>query len=173
MMDPPYAGAKMETLERSGSYVAPVPRELELEDLDEEARVYGSRWVEVESADGGTSFQEVPLTWQDLFDPQEGDHVPHGPIHAKVISETKESLIPFFASQGRDDVVVYDDVKMFWRDPKIPTVGPDLAVIFGIKQPSPERESFNEREEGTRPVFVLEDRLAVAQPNASTSCVSR
>ena len=143
----------MEAREAAGGYVADLPRE---RDDDEANRVYGSRWVEVETADGGASFQEVPLTWEDLFDPQEGDHVPHGPIHARVISETKESLVPFFAAQGRDDAAVYDDVKMFWKDPKIPTVAPDLAVIPGMKEPRAERESFDERQEGTLPVFVLE-----------------
>ena len=155
-MDPPETGPTMEARGIEESHVVELPREPD-PDLDEESRVYGSRWVEVESDDGRTSFREVPLTWEDLFDPQVGDHVPHGPIHNRVISETKESLVPFFASKGRDDVVVYDDVKMFWRDPKIPTVGPDLAVIPGMEQPKdPKRESFDEREEGTRPVFVLE-----------------
>lgn len=151
MMDPPYTGPKMEARRTSATTVVTVPRDL---DLDKEARVYGSRWTRVESAEGAASFQEVPLTWADLFDPR--DHVPHGPIHAKVISETKESLVPFFTSRGRDDIVVYDDVKMFWKDPLIPTVAPDIAVIPGMKEPDPKRESFNEREEETRPCFVLE-----------------
>ncbi|MCP3998856.1 MAG: hypothetical protein GY722_27860, partial [bacterium] len=47
MMDPPYTGPEMEARESSGGSVVEVPRELEPEDLDQDARVYGSRWVEV------------------------------------------------------------------------------------------------------------------------------
>jgi hypothetical protein len=37
---------------------------------------YGSRWVEVAMANGRVSLRQVSLTWEDLLDPQEGDHVP-------------------------------------------------------------------------------------------------
>ncbi len=39
MMDPPYIGSEMEARKSSGSTVVEVPRELELEDQGEEARV--------------------------------------------------------------------------------------------------------------------------------------
>jgi len=153
MMDPSYNGPKMEARRSSGSSVVEAPREI---DADKEARVYGSRWEEVETTDGDTSFQEVPLTWEDLFDPQEGDHVPHGTEHADLISETKESLKAFFDAQNRSDVLVCDDVKMLWTDPKLPRVGPDVAVIPGVEDPDRSRDSFDELREGTRPSFVLE-----------------
>ena len=73
---------------RASESVVEVPREVE---VDEKAHVYGSRWVEVETAEGGTRFEEVPLTWDDLFDPQEGDHVPHGDEHHTVISRSPYS----------------------------------------------------------------------------------
>jgi len=153
MMDPPYNGPKMEARRSSDSSVVEVPREL---DLDKGARVYGSRWVRVETAGGGARLQEVPLFWEDLFDPQEGDHVPHGKEHSDVISDTKGILEAFFDAQGRNDVLVWDDGKMFWADPKLPKISPDLAVVFGIGDPKGPRDSFNESREGTRPSFVLE-----------------
>ncbi len=61
MADSPYTGPKMEARASPGRYVAEVPRELELEDLDREARVYGSRWVEVEAEGGASRFEQVPL----------------------------------------------------------------------------------------------------------------
>ncbi len=115
MVDRPYTGPKMEARKSPGSYVVEVPRELEPEDLDEEARVYGSRWVEVEAADGGTSVEEVPLTWKDLFDPQEGDWLMHGPEHGDVTGDTKSSLKCLFKARGREIAPVFsrDPAPMF------------------------------------------------------------
>ena len=92
MMDPLYNGPKMEARRSSGSTFVEAPRELELDDLDEEARVYGSRWVEVEADDGSVSVEEVPLLWNDLFDPQEGDWLMHGPEHGDIAGDTKSIL---------------------------------------------------------------------------------
>lgn len=154
MVEPPYTDPKMEARRSSGSYVVETPREID--ELDEEARVYGSRWVEVETADGGTSFQEVPLTWEDLFDPQEDDHVSHGDEHIDVTSDTRGILKALFRARGRDDVKVCEDMKMFWADAKVAKIAPDVAVAFGVEDPERRRDSFNELEEGTRPSFVLE-----------------
>lgn len=153
MMDPPYTGPRMEARSGSGSSFAPVPRKLE---LDKEARVYGSRWVRVESTAGAGSFQEVPLTWEDLFDPQEGDHVVHSTVHGKTIRDTATRLDGFFEARGQDDVLVCDDVKMLWKNPRIKRIAPDIAVIPDVKDPDRYRKSFDEKQEGTGPVFVLE-----------------
>ncbi len=115
---------------------------------------YGSRWIEVEIA-GRRTFKEVPLTEDDLLDPQEGDQVPQTPDHGNALFEAKESLGCFFANQGQD-IVVWTDVKMLWKDPTIPQVAPDIAVIPGIKDEKNRRKNFDEKKEGTRPVFVLE-----------------
>ncbi len=152
MMDgPPYTGPKMEARRASGSAVAEVPRE-----LDEDGFGYGSRWVEVETAGGGTRFQEVPLTREDLFDPQEGDHVVNSNAHGDTLSETKETLRCFFGAQGRADVLLWNEGKMLWKDSSLDKVAPDLSVIFGVKDPKRYRRSFDETREGTRPAFVLE-----------------
>ncbi len=147
----------MEARKSPGSHVVEVPRELEPEDLDEEARVYGSRWVEVETADGGTRVEEVPLFWKDLFDPQEGDWLMHGPEHADLTSDTKARLKCLFKARGRDDVVVYYDVRMDWKTPGVAPVCPDVAVIPGMTQErSRKADVFDEEKEGTSPWFVLE-----------------
>ncbi len=148
MMDPSHSGSKMEA-RASGSRSLRVPREIE------DPFRYGSRWVGVETP-GGKKFQEVPLTLEDLFDPQEDDLVTHGTLHGDIISATKEMIRQAFRSRGRTDVLVCDDVKMLWKDPALPRVGPDIAVIPGIEDPALRRDSFNEKKEGTGPVFVLE-----------------
>ncbi|MCP4660869.1 MAG: Uma2 family endonuclease, partial [bacterium] len=142
-----------------GRYVAEVPRELEVEDLDEQARVYGSRWVEVEDAEGASRFEEVPLTWKDLFDPQEGDRLVHSPEHGKTLRDTGARLDCFYDVQGRDDVAVYDDVRIEWKRPGVDPACPDVAVIPGMKKPKKGRRrplSFNEKKAGSSPCFVLE-----------------
>ncbi len=148
MMDPPYSGSKMEARATGGS-IARVPRETE------DPFRYGSRWIEVETP-RGKKLQEVPLTLNDLFDPQEGDLVTHSILHGNIISEVKEMIRQAFRSRGRTDVLVCDDVKMLWKDSGLPQIGPDLAVIPGIEDTTLRRDSFNEKKEGTGPIFVLE-----------------
>jgi len=156
MMDPPCNGPKLEVRKSPGSTLVEMPRELK---LDEQGRVYGSRWVEVRDADGAARFEEVPLTWKDLFDPQEGDRLMHSPGHGKTLRDTGARLDCFYDAQGRDDVVVYDDVRIDWKTPGVDPACPDVAVIPGMKKRHKGRrppKSFNEKEEGTSPCFVLE-----------------
>lgn len=152
-MDPPYSGPKVEARQgSSGSYVR-TPREIE---VDPKAQIYGSRWVVVEEPGKKPFCREVPLTWDDLFDPQDGDHVSHGSEHADLIFDIRGMLKALFRSRGRNDVLVCDDMKMFWADPSVSRVSPDIAVTFGLDDPERSRDSFNEAKEGTRPSFVLE-----------------
>ncbi len=115
---------------------------------------YGSRWIEVETAEGRT-FKEVPLTLEDLLNPQEGDQVTQTPDHGNALSETKESLRCFLATKDHD-FVIWDDVLMKWKDPTIPQAAPDIAVIPGIKEEKNQRSSFDEEQEGTCPIFIME-----------------
>ncbi len=159
MMDPTHTGPKIEARGRPGNYVVEVPHELELEDLDGKARVYGSRFVEVEGKGGKTSVQEVPLTWEDLFDPQEGDRLMHSRRHGRTLRDTGAALDCLYAVRGRDDVLVLDDVRIDWKTPGVDPACPDIAVVPGVKTPKKGRrepKSFNEKKEGTSPVFVLE-----------------
>lgn len=116
---------------------------------------YGSRFVEMETAEGN-DYREVPLTWEDLFDPQEGDVMVHGTLHARIIRRVGTMLDVFFESRGARGVLVCDDVKMLWKDPTLQRIAPDVAVILGVRDPQRPRKSFDEAREGTRPAFVLE-----------------
>jgi Uma2 family endonuclease len=149
MMDPPYTGPKMEARQSEDSAVVQVPREIE------DPFRYGSRWVRVKTRKG-TQLREVPLTLEDLFDPQEGDYVPHSTVHGDLVSATKERIRQAFRSRGQTDVLVCDDVKMLWKDPSLAQIAPDVAVIPGIADPERLRPVFDEEKEGTGPIFVLE-----------------
>ncbi len=124
--------------------------------LDKKARVYGSRWVRRDTPDGGKTLEEVPLTWDDLFDPHEGDHVINSTVHGQTLSNLATQLESVFALRDRRDVLVCMDVLMLWKDPAIRRVTPDVAVIPKVANPKLYRTSFNVKKEKTCPVFVLE-----------------
>ena len=147
MMDPPYTGPKMEARESEGFVQA--PRKIE------DPFRYGSRWVRVKTRKG-SELREVPLTYEDLFDPQEGDYVPHTTVHGDLVTSSKEMIRQAFRRRGRTDVLVCDDVKMLWKDPALAQVAPDVAVIPGIPDPERLRSVFEEEKEGKGPAFVLE-----------------
>ena len=146
----------MEARASPGRYVSNVPRELNREDFDKEARVYGSRWVKVEDEGGASRFEEVPLMWEDLFDPQEGDRLVHSAQHGKTLRDTGARLDCLYADRGRGDVVVFDDVRIDWKTPGVKPACPDVSVIPGVKKGERAPKSFSEEKAGTGPCFVLE-----------------
>ena len=59
------------------------------------------------------------------------------------------------------DVLIGGNLKMLWRDPKVPRVAPDVVVIPGVADPRKGRKSFDEKKEQgavgrAHPDFVLE-----------------
>jgi len=145
MMDPVYSGPKMETRTAHGSASRPM---LDIETrLAEAPFFYGYRWV---------GDEQVPLTEEDLLDPQEGDSVSEHTWHQWVVRKLCEILEELFVSRGRRDVLVGGNLKMLWRDPQIKKVAPDVVVIPSVDHPGQGRKSFDEKKEGTRPVFALE-----------------
>jgi Uma2 family endonuclease len=58
--------------------------------------------------------------------------------------------------ESRPDVFVSCDLKMIWGIPGLPGPAPDIAVIPGVRDKIRMRKSFRIREEGTRPVLVIE-----------------
>ncbi|MEE8522754.1 MAG: Uma2 family endonuclease [Thermoanaerobaculia bacterium] len=120
------------------------------------ASPWGSRWVEEAGAGGSVRWRERPLTWKDLLDPQEGDVMVHGTLHGQIIRTTAVMLQTWFEARGRNDVLITDDVKMLWGIPGLADIGPDIAVIPDVSDPSRRRDSFRVVEEGTRPSLVIE-----------------
>ncbi len=113
---------------------------------------WGSRLVRLPTA-SGARLEEIPLTREDLLDPQEGDIMTHGTLHGLVIRTLADMLDRFF---NTDDVAVFDDVKMLWGIPGLSEVAPDISVIRGIRDKYRERSSFSVVEEGLRPCLVIE-----------------
>ncbi|MCP4487801.1 MAG: Uma2 family endonuclease, partial [Gammaproteobacteria bacterium] len=115
--------------------------------LQEDPFFYGYRWV---------GDEQIPLTEDDLLDPQEGDYVSEHTLHQWVVRKLCEILEELFLARQRLDVLVSGNLKMLWRDPRIKRVDPDVVVVPGVDDPRKDRKSFDEKKEGAHPVFVLE-----------------
>lgn len=144
-MDPVYNGPKIETRSADGDAVRPL--------VDVAARLAEDPFFYGWRQEAG---EQVPLTEDDLLDPQEGDYVSEHTLHQWIVRKLCEILEELFVARRRLDVLVGGNLKMFWRDPRVKKVAPDVVVIPGLDDPRKGRKSFHERDEGARPVFVLE-----------------
>lgn len=115
---------------------------------------YGWRPKFVHLPNGELDEQRIPLTLEDLLDPQLGDVVTQSEPHFDLMIALAELLRRHYESQ--DDVYVAGDMKMLWGIPGIPEPSPDLAVIFGVRGKSDPRTSFRCKREGTRPSLIIE-----------------
>jgi Uma2 family endonuclease len=115
---------------------------------------YGYRLRCVRLPSGEEVEQQIPLTPEDLLDPQPGDVVGQSGPHQKLLRLLVNLLTAFFAS--REDVLVTSDMKMLWGISGLSEPAPDTAVIPGVRDKDAERDSFDVVEEGTRPCLVLE-----------------
>ncbi|HEX6903667.1 MAG TPA: Uma2 family endonuclease [Thermoanaerobaculia bacterium] len=115
---------------------------------------YGWRIRHVRLPSGEVAEQQIPLTPEDLLDPQLGDVVVQSVDHYWEAHDVAGPLRDHYAS--REDVLVASDVKLLWGIQDLKEPAPDVAVIFGIRDKKAERESFNCVAEGTRPSLVIE-----------------
>lgn len=122
--------------------------------LEDDPFFYGSRWISVRLPDGRLVDQEIPLTPDDLLDPQLGDQVTQSDQHLEMMIWLFRLLKRHFES--REDIKVTGDMKMIWGIPKLSEPSPDVAVIPNIRDKHKERESFDVQQEGTRPCLIIE-----------------
>ncbi|MCP3963127.1 MAG: Uma2 family endonuclease [bacterium] len=114
---------------------------------------WGSRLERVAIEGRGSRLVEIPLTREDLLDPQEGDMMVHGPLHGLFIRTLADMLDRWLDAE---DVAVFDDVKMLWGRPGVSDVAPDISVIRGIRDKWRDRASFSVAEEDVAPCLVIE-----------------
>ncbi|HEV2852928.1 MAG TPA: Uma2 family endonuclease [Thermoanaerobaculia bacterium] len=114
---------------------------------------YGYRLKHVHLPSGEEIEQQIPLTPEDLLDPQPGDVVGQSRRHFELRFLLSGFLERHYSS--RKDVYVAVDMKMLWGIPGLPEPAPDIAVIQGVGEDD-NREDFDVVEEGTRPCLVIE-----------------
>jgi Uma2 family endonuclease len=115
---------------------------------------YGSRWISARLPDGRIVDEQIPLTLDDLLDPQLDDEIPQSTRHSRLTLDLLNLLERYFAP--RDDVKVVGDLKMLWGIPGLPGPSPDVAVIPGVWSDDEDWESFDVQREGTRPCLIIE-----------------
>jgi len=104
----------------------------------------------------------VPLTVEDLLHPQEGDQATHSSAHQR----RRRYLVDVLESQLRHDpnAVVLEEVRIAWDTPDLGAHGPDIAVIFGVREPQTNWSTFSVAAEGVRPAMLFE----ITSPKTAT-----
>jgi len=114
---------------------------------------YGWRHVQRELPDGTVDIDQIPLTLVDLLHPEAGDQVPHSFDHQRRMRYLCNVLA---ARLARDPTaVVLDDVRIAWDVPDLKPHGPDIMVIFGVRERK-NWSTFHVADEGTRPTVIIE-----------------
>jgi len=123
------------------------------QDTDADQPFYGWRFLRQKGANGRYEYVQVPLTFDDLLNPQEGDHVIHNSDHQRHLHYLRNAL----EAQVRHDptAVVLDDVLIDWDVPGLRNHGPDIAVFFGIRERK-NWTTFRVADEGVRPTLIFE-----------------
>lgn len=113
----------------------------------------GWRLVPYTLADGQLYHERIPLTLNDILHPQVGDFRVHSTNHELFCDYFSHA----FKGKFHDDphVVVLHDVRVAWAIPEMDAHGPDISVIFNVKERK-NWSTFDEIEEGTRPSLIVE-----------------
>src|SRR6187549_3686456 len=91
---------------------------------------YGFRWRRVRLPSGEEKEETIPLTAQDVLDPQFGDKVPQTEQHFRLVTSLANLLLRRY--EARKDMLVLGDVQIYWDIPGLPKTAPDIAVVPGI-----------------------------------------
>jgi Uma2 family endonuclease len=117
---------------------------------------YGWRNVERELPDGSIEIDQVPLMLEDVLFPEEGDHVTHNDAHQRRCVYLYNVLRARVAAEP--SAVVLHDVRVKWSVPRLRPLGPDIAVIFGVRERK-NWSTFDTGAEETTPALIIEVTL--------------
>jgi Uma2 family endonuclease len=107
---------------------------------------------------GKEKWERVPLTLEDILHPQVGDFRMQRDEHKRICNYLYNVLTAILAAiRG---AVVLSDVRVAWDEPGPAPHGPDIAVIFNVRERK-NWSTFDVVEEGTRPSLIIE----VTSPN--------
>ena len=116
---------------------------------------YGAHWVPVDRGDGRTDLEQVPLTEEDLLDPQDGDEMPQGTLHGDIAFSLQKQLRDWFKKR-EPQTAVFHDLKVRWPVERGSSPAPDLCVVRGLPDLKANRDSFDALREGVAPCLVIE-----------------
>jgi len=98
--------------------------------------------------------ETIPLTAQDVLDPQFGDKVPQTEQHFRLVTSLADLLLRRY--EARKDMLVLGDVQIYWDIPGLPKTAPDIAVVPGIGKREKRIRVFEVAKEGARPCLIIE-----------------
>lgn len=114
---------------------------------------YGWRYVRRELPGGDYTYDQIPLTLQDVLHPQEQDFIVHSDAHQRFCIYLHNVLTSHLAADP--STVVLHDVRVAWDVPDLQPHGPDIAVILGVRERH-NWSTFDIATEGVRPVLIIE-----------------
>jgi colicin import membrane protein len=121
--------------------------------LENDPFEYGWREVRHTLPNGETRRERIPLTLKDILHPQVGDFRLHTDEHERFCIYLYNILTMRLANDPL--AVVLHDTRVAWGDPEIEPHGPDIAVIFNVRQRH-NWSTFDCAEAGTKPALIIE-----------------
>ena len=127
---------------------------------------YGWRCVRVEEPEGTVSFDQVPLTLEDVLFPETGDFIVQTDLHDEDVHYLKN----VFKSRlvGKPRTTVLSDCGVDWNLPGLKPLCPDVAVFFDIDRHG-DVAVLDVAAEGAEPALVAE----VTSPSTRVNDVER
>ncbi|MGH2542691.1 MAG: Uma2 family endonuclease, partial [Ardenticatenaceae bacterium] len=114
---------------------------------------YGYRWKKRRLPDGQLEWEQVPLTLKDVMYPKEGDFVTTSDAHERFCAYLRTVLTAYLAQVV--GAVVLSDMLIRWDVPGVRPMGPDVAVVFGVRERR-EWHSFDLAAEGAQVALIIE-----------------
>lgn len=115
---------------------------------------FGWRYVKEPQPDGSVRTEQVPLTYEDVLYPQEGDVIVETPIHDQTGIDLKCALQITLA--GRIGSVVLHDCRVDWGVEGVRPNCPDITVLENVGKWDPSLGTFRVADHAARPVLVIE-----------------
>jgi Uma2 family endonuclease len=125
----------------------------------------GWRDVRLVQPDGKETWEQVPLTMEDLLHPQWGDVKVQNSAHDTDCRYLGDVLQARLAPVRRALVLV--DCRVEWDDPELKHHSPDISVIFNVRRKQAVWSNFDVAAEGVRPTVLIE----VASPDSRVNDV--
>jgi len=125
---------------------------------------YGWRYVRVQESDGSESFEQVPLTLEDVLFPEIGDFIVQTDPHDTDVHYLKDVFKSRLDENPRAAVV--SDCRVDWNLEGVRPLAPDVGVFFDVRQHRPWR-TLDVAADGVRPAMVVE----VTSPDTRTNDV--
>lgn len=114
---------------------------------------YGWRYIRRDLPNGDYELDRVPLTLRDVLHPQEEDFIVHSFEHEATCTYLQNILQARLAHDP--SAVVLRDVRISWDLPELKPHGPDIAVVFGVRERR-NWSTFDVAQEGARPALIIE-----------------